>query len=572
MLKIKKQKGYPSFLLNNNPNRDSSENETTLYRKIFSSSIKRMGSTAFILGEKKFSHGELIGFADRFADVLYNRGVRKGDTIICCVMNRFLVTGMILGCSKIGVKIITPYTEIQNEQLEQVSSCEKISYFFCSEVMVAKFVSMNAFRNYEHFVSVPMAQDYVTDWRSNLPPNASDIIAWPEFMGTRVTEPAAEVHDKKAPLIFNPSTGTTGIPKLITHTNETAINFIKTLSKAAPGWKQDDIVCSTMPYFTVTGMLMFTIPPLYEGAVIVDILPKPGANQAAKNNASLNLFNEIIKYGTGHLISSKSILLSLIHESKGMSFDLEFLRHVIVAGESVNLTESETINNWLASNNSPAKLENMYGLSECMIATYHRSSSDSPVSVCRMMPDTVVSVFDDDTLEECPCGKVGRVYINAPSVMKEYLLNKQATDAMLNEDTDSNIWLRTEDMGYVTENSEVEVFGRFSDCFTDANGNRVYHYMLSNELLTDKNIISCKFVPKITDNGTKLAAHILVKEMPEDQTAYAGKINSMLKSSEKINAYPDFYKFRLSMPVVRSKVSSQLLAAEQDGFIDATSL
>jgi len=112
MLKIKKQKGYPSFLLESIKNTDQSENAVTLYRKMLSYSLKHMGSTAFILGDKKFSHGELVGFADRFADVLYNLGLRKGNTVICCVMNRFLVTGMILGCSKIGVKVITPYTEI----------------------------------------------------------------------------------------------------------------------------------------------------------------------------------------------------------------------------------------------------------------------------------------------------------------------------------------------------------------------------------------------------------------------------------------------------------------------------
>jgi len=572
MLKIKKQKGYPSFLMENIKNTDLPENETTLYRKMLSQSLKHMGSTAFILGDKKFSHGELFGFADRFADVLYNLGVRKGNTIICCVMNRFLVTGMILGCSKIGVKIITPYTEIQNEQLEHISTGEKISYFFCSEVMVAKFAVMNAFRNYEHFVSVPMAQDYVTDWRSSLPESASSVISWPEFMGTRVTEPAVEVNDIKAPLMFNPSTGTTGIPKLITHTNETVINFINTFSKSDPGWKQGDIVCSTMPYFTVAGMIGFTIPPLYEGAVIADILLKPGAHGAARNNAALDLFTEIMKYKTQHLVSSKSILISLIHESKGMSFDLEFLRHVIIVGESVNPTEADLINSWFASNNSPAKIENIYGLSECTGSTYHRADSDTPVSVGRLMPYTVVSVFDDVTHEECPYGTVGRVYIQSPSIMKEYLLNQKATDETLVQDTDSNIWLRTEDMGYINENNEVEVYGRFSDIFTDNNGNKVYHFMISNELSADKNIISCKFMTKATDNGPKLAAHILVKEMPEDQTAYAKKLNAMLRESGKINAYPDLYKFRLSMPVVRSKVSNQMLAAEQDGFIDAAGL
>jgi len=431
---------------------------------------------------------------------------------------------------------------------------------------------MNAFKNYEHFVSVPMAQDYVTDWRSNLPPYASDIITWPEFMGTRVTEPAVEVNDVKAPLIFNPSTGTTGVPKLINHTNESVVNFINTFSRSAPGWGQGDIVCSTMPYFSVAGMLVFTIPPLYEGAAVVDIVPKPGAHGAAKNNDALDLFMEIIKHKTQHLVSSKSILISMIHESKGMSFDLGFLRHVMVAGESLNPTEADLINNWFASNNSSAKLENVYGLSECMISTYHKSDSDAPASVCRMMPDTVVSVFDDVTHEECPYGTVGRIYMHTPSAMKEYLLNQKATDEMRVEDTDSNIWLRTEDMGYVNENNEVEVYGRYSDIFTDNNGNKVYHFMISNELSADKNVISCKFMTKITDNGPKLAAHILVKEMPEDQTAYAKKLNAMLRESEKINAYPDLYKFRLSMPVVRSKVSNQMLAAEQDGFIDAAGL
>lgn len=570
MLKIKKQKGYPSFLLNNENNTDLSENETTLYRKILSNSLKHMESTAFILGEKKFTHGELIGFANRFADILYNSGVRKGNTIICNVINKFLVTGMLLGCSKIGVKIITPFPGIKNEQLEQVSSNEKISYFFCSEVLVAKFASMNSFRNFEKFVSVPMAQDYVTDWRSNLPENASGIINWHEFMSTRVTEPAVEVHDKKAPLIFNPSTGTTGEPKLITHTNESALNFIHIFKEADPGWKQNDIFCSIIPYFSVTGMLMYTIPPLNEGAVIVDIIPKQESTMAAKQNDSYYQFCDIMKYTPEHLVASKSMLISLILDCKEINFDLSTLKHVIIAGEPVNKTESDIINDWLASNKSPAKLENMYGLSECMLATYHKFNSDSPVSMCRMMPHTVVSVFDDVTQEECPYGTAGRIYIHTPSAMKEYLLNPKATNDMLNEDEESNIWVKTEDMGYVTENNEVEVYGRFSDSFTDDNGNKIYHYMLSNELLNDTNIISCKFVTRNTDNGPKLAAHILVNEIPEDQTAYAKKLNSMLKESEKINVYPDLYKFRLSMPVVRSKVSNQLLAAEQDGFIDAS--
>ena len=53
---------------------------------------------------KIYSYNEMIAMADRFANALYNIGVRKGDNIGCCVSNIPESIFLMLALNKIGAK------------------------------------------------------------------------------------------------------------------------------------------------------------------------------------------------------------------------------------------------------------------------------------------------------------------------------------------------------------------------------------------------------------------------------------------------------------------------------------
>lgn len=75
------------------------------------------------------------------------------------------------------------------------------------------------------------------------------------------------------------------------------------------------------------------------------------------------------------------------------------------------------------------------------------------------MPSFYGKIVDVETGEGLPPMKKGELWLKSPTIMKEYLGNREATEATLDEEG----WLKTGDLGYIDEDGFLYIVDRIKE-------------------------------------------------------------------------------------------------------------
>jgi long-subunit acyl-CoA synthetase (AMP-forming) len=75
------------------------------------------------------------------------------------------------------------------------------------------------------------------------------------------------------------------------------------------------------------------------------------------------------------------------------------------------------------------------------------------------IPNTQTRIVDPVCGADLGAGEEGEIWVSGPQVMKGYLNDPQATDAMI----DSDGWLRTGDLGHIDADGHLYVVDRLKE-------------------------------------------------------------------------------------------------------------
>ncbi|MEO0940704.1 MAG: AMP-binding protein [Cyanobacteria bacterium J06642_12] len=113
---------------------------------------------------------------------------------------------------------------------------------------------------------------------------------------------------------------------------------------------------------------------------------------------------------------------------------------------------------------------NGYGLTETSPVLAGRSPSHNVRgSVGRAIVGTEIQIVDPATHQPLPQGSIGLVFARGPQVMQGYFNNPEATAKVLNADG----WFNTEDLGWLTPDSDLVLTGRAKDTIVLRNGENI---------------------------------------------------------------------------------------------------
>lgn len=110
-----------------------------------------------------------------------------------------------------------------------------------------------------------------------------------------------------------------------------------------------------------------------------------------------------------------------------------------------------------------------YGLTEGGTLTYTNLQHRKLGSIGIVNPDVSLKIFDLETDEELPKGKIGLVKAKAPQIMKEYYNNPKATEEVF----DKNGYLITGDIGLLTKDNFLFFKGRYKNIIVLNNGENI---------------------------------------------------------------------------------------------------
>lgn len=521
------------------------ETDKTVYSEIVANNSNYLDTTALLFLGKTVSYRTLIEQADKIADILISKGVKEGDTVLTCINGTPQSVSVLLACSKIGVcaMMLTPKTteEMFNHVIDQCNG----RFLFCMTQFYPLFALMSSIDNIENVIIMPADESIGDDEEVKKNHSlSSNIIMWAEFLQTPITAKSQAVSGGDHPFAICFTTGSTSIPKGIVLPNKSYIALEKVCRKIGWNWERGDIIFSIIPTFVASGISLVLLLPLCMGVAVL---------QEPRLNPFETFIYNLVTYKPAIVLATKSIWMSMA-EALHDKYDLTAIKHAFTVGESISVVEWNTCNKFLSDNGAKAKLENMYGMSECnSIVTCHSQKQRSPISAGVSVPYATVAVFDIDTGKECPYGTLGEVYYQTPTVMNGYFMNQEATDAIFISDDHGEKWIKTGDIGYITDNGEIFVCCRGKERFTSADGVSIFPFLIEEVIKKEPNIKRCKMISTTYDGKPALAAHITLKNKINDDEieAYIRKLHEMCKADSPLALVPKLYKYGTPSPSAR---------------------
>jgi acyl-CoA synthetase (AMP-forming)/AMP-acid ligase II len=247
--------------------------------------------------------------------------------------------------------------------------------------------------------------------------------------------------------VMLPSSGTTGLPKLVQLSHRALVANACQTAIAYP-IEEDDRVLGLAPFFHSMGLSCVLHLALASGATVVSI---------ARFDLEVMLGAMAAHRVTTALVAPP-LLTALARLPLVASFDLSALRMLgsggAAAGAALERAAAERLGCVVAQG---------YGITEAgpLVAVGPVTEPERivPGSPGRLVPGTEAKVVDTVTGESLPRGADGEIWVRGPQLMDGYRDDPAATAASL----DAGGWLHTGDLGHFDEDGNIFLVDRLKE-------------------------------------------------------------------------------------------------------------
>jgi len=481
--------------------------------------------------ERRFTFAEISSLSNRFANLLQQLGIRRGDRVIVMLPRLPEWQIAMVGCLKLGA-IPIPCIEMLTSgdvtyRIEHSGARGAVT----TAINVSKFAGPWKLAAQ---VSVGFAEGWV-ECEQGLA-GCSDRF---EPVPLSAEEPA----------IIYYTSGSTGKPKGVTHT-----------SRALFAWR---VVAMHWPALTPSDLMWCTADTGWSKAG-TSILFGPwscGSGVLFYNGRfdPKRRFELLAKYQVTVFCAAATELRQLVLEDV-RPYDLSALRLAISAGETVN---PEIIDRWRTLMRIP--LLDGYGLTETLMNVVNYPQMPvKPGSMGRPLPGTEIAVLDAENWP-VPAGQPGRLMIRLPNpqAMLGYWNDPELTNAAIVR-RDGSEWFNTGDIVKVDQDGYVFYLGRSDDVINSA-GYRIGPVEVENAVIEHEAVQECAAVASPdAERGEVVKAFVVLRPGLAGSDLLAKDIQEHVKRLTAPYKYPRKIEFVEELPKTASgKIQRRVLRGRE---------
>ncbi|HUN70551.1 MAG TPA: AMP-binding protein [Burkholderiales bacterium] len=298
------------------------------------------------------------------------------------------------------------------------------------------------------------------------------------------------------------TSGTTGRPKgvMLTHANLVAMAMCFHADVVAVDHR--DAIVHAAPLSHGSGL--YAIPVWMKGGR--QVVPPSGGFDAAE------LFAIVASVERVNLFASPTIVKRMVRYVEEAAPPTNNLKTVIVGGAPFYV---EDVRGAVAR--LGPKIAQIYGQGETPMTITAQSASDIEAAIKRDDDEMLASVGARQSLVEvqvwdagdqlCPAGTLGEVVVRGATVMKGYWNNPQAS-----ENTLAGGWLRTGDVGYLTERGLLVLKDRSKDVIISG-GSNIYPREVEEILLLHPDVADAAVIGRPSAEwGEEVCAFVVVRK------------------------------------------------------------
>ena len=434
--------------------------------------------------------------ANRFANLLLTRGVKKGDKVAVLLMNCLEWLPIYFGILKMGALAVPMNYRYASDEIK-----------YCLDLADASVLVFGP----EFTGRVEAIVDKLTDIKhmfyvgNDVPPFADNYSEMVNYCSS--VAPAVEITDDDDAAIYF-SSGTTGFPKAILHSHRALVSSAKT-EQAHHGQTKDDVFLCIPPLYH-TGAKMHWFGSLLSGSRAVLLRGvKPEWVMRCASDEGATIVWLLVPWVQDILDALDAGTITL------NEYDLERWRLMHIGAQPV---PPSLITRWLGVF-PKHQYDTNYGLSEsigpgCVHLGVENIHKVGAIGKAGYLWETKVV---DEHGNEVTDGEVGELAVKGPGVMKCYYKNTAATNEILKDG-----WLYTGDMAKIDEDGFIYLVDRKKDVIITG-GENLYPVQIEDFLRANDKIKDVAVIGLPDERLGEIAAAII--EIKEGETATEDEIN-----------------------------------------------
>ena len=469
--------------------------------------------TAVVDGDRSLSYRQLDWRSNQVAQLLAERGVRKGDRVGLFLDKSAESVVAVYGTMKAGAAYVPLDPDAPVTRLAFIARDCGIRYLLTGIEKTEQVAEML-------HAGAPLATTVLLNAEvSEMPPANIEVLGKREIDDAPAHPPGVDIIDQDLAYILYTS-GSTGDPKGVMLTHRNALAFISWAAKEF-GVSPSDRLSSHAPlHFDLSVFDLYAAA--YGGAAVVLVPPKA------------SLFpNQIVKFISEQRITvwySVPSILSMVTLRGGLDKTaLPTLRTVLFAGEVFPVKYLRDLMRLVPH----ARFANLYGPTETNVCTWYEvpkidDEVTEPVPIGKAITnDQVFAVKDDGSVVQP--GEVGELFVRGATVMRGYWGDPERTARNLVPDPFGEAFAdpvyRTGDLVTRLQGGEYRYVGR-RDSQIKSRGYRIELGDIETALDRHPAVIECAVLAVPDDLITnRVIAYVAVRDnsTPEDLARYCAE-------------------------------------------------
>lgn len=477
--------------------RDGFWRSDTIYSLVAEQARRHPDKVAVVDRCRQLTYRDLIEQADGFASALNQRGLRSGHRVAVWVASRIEVALILLACSRNGY-VCCPSLHRDHTVDDVLGLLERVR----ASVLVAQTgfgadadrhdiaARVQTLPSIRHVYMLGAPEDH-----------RSPALAfpWSREVAATTASPAPPANDPDRVMYLAFTSGTTGAPKGVMHSDNTLLANARTIAKDwSIGAHSTVYTLSTLSHNLGFGAMIMTL--IFGGKLVVHDLPR-GAS----------LLNRLQETGATFLFGVPTHAIDLLAEiRKPNSAGLPLMRGFRISGAPA---PGWVVEELLAKGITP---QTGYGMTETCSHQYTHPNDDPKLiagTSGRACAGYEIRIWNaENSAVELPHGEIGEIGGRGASLMLGYFNDQAATEDSFNPQG----WFMTGDLGWIDEKGYLRITGRKKDVI-NRGGHKIHPAKLEALASQHQSIERAAAIPVADDRlGEKVC---LVVEVRTGETA-----------------------------------------------------
>lgn len=472
-----------------------------------------------------FTFGDMSRYSDMAASYFLQLGIRRGDKVMLILKRHYQFWFAILGLHKIGAAGIPATNQLHKKDLLYRFNAAGIRAVLCTaEGEVAEAV-VEAAAEYGQPLILMMAKGARPGWNDF----DAGIQSAPPFV--RPSGDAAPVSDDVMLLYF--TSGTTGMPKMVTHDFTYPIGHIPTakywhkvdpdglhLTVSETGWAKSVWGKLYGQWFMEAGIDVFDFDRFD---------PK-------------TMLDHVTSAGVTTFCAPPTIYRFLIREDL-KQHDISKLQHCTIAGEALN---PEVYEQFLRA--TGLELKEGYGQTEMTLAVVTNYwMKTKPGSMGKPSPVYRISLLDDQS-QPVPAGQSGEICVQVGESKLAGMFSGYYKDSELTNRVWHDGYYHTGDLAWMDEDGYLWFVGRTDDIIKSS-GYRIGPFEVESVLMEHPAVLECA-ITGVPDpvRGQVIKATVVLTRGYTASDALRSELQEYVKTHTAPYKYPRILEFVDALP------------------------